>query len=71
MKYYICKYSDYSDLPEPLFTGATGHERKSLDASKFVAWSVGGISWMNGNEPSYTHKEILVELNKSEWIEGA
>jgi len=76
MIYYVCKYADYADLPEPLFTGATaGDEQKSLDGTKFVAWSrepqaTGSISWMHGNEPAYTHKQITAELQSGGWIEG-
>ena len=69
MIYYICVYADYTNLPEPLFVGSTGHETKSIDGSKFVAWSTGSIGWMNGAEPSFTHEEILTELLKPEWNE--
>ena len=75
MKYYICNYADYEELPTILFTGATaGDERKSLDGTKFVVWSkepiaTGSISWMNGTEQSYTHREIRTELNSTEWTE--
>lgn len=73
INYYICNYADYTDLPAILFNGATvGDERKSLDGARFIAWSTepqatGSISWMNGTEQSYTHEEILTELQKPEW----
>jgi hypothetical protein len=71
MIYYICTYEDYTELPSVLFQGATqSEERKSLNGSKFVVWSIGGISWLNGAEPTYTHSETLAELQKPEWIEA-
>jgi hypothetical protein len=70
MIYYMCGYADYTELPSILFNGATeGRERQSLDGSKFVAWAIGSISWLNGTEPTYTHDEILAELQKPEWEE--
>jgi len=73
--YYVCNYSDYTDLPKELFYGnsPTGTERKSLSGLKFITRSndhapaMGCLHWMNGNEPSFNHAEILIELNSSEW----
>lgn len=76
MKYYICSYVDYTDLPVKLFNGHTvGDERKSLNGTRFVSRSTepqatGSISWMNGTESSFTHDEILTELQKPEWTEA-
>jgi len=75
MIYYICSYSDYTDLPDKLFCGHTpsNNERKSLDELKFVSRckdhepTEGCLSWMNGSEPTFTHTEILAEVAKDEW----
>lgn len=73
IRYYICKYADYTDLPSILFTGAThGKETRSLDGTKFIVWSkepiaTGSISWMNGAEPRFDHDEIISEIQKPEW----
>lgn len=74
MIYYVCSYADYANLPERLFNGHTASdEKKSVDGTKFIAWSTelqatGSISWMNGTEPSFNHDDILIEVNKPEWI---
>ena len=76
VNYYTCNYADYETLPSVLFTGATsGAERKSLDSTKFIVWSIeaiatGSLNWMLGTEQSYTHSEILTELNSTEWTEA-
>jgi len=75
MIFYICKYTDYTDLPAQLFCehSPTGAERKSLDGTKFIvrcdihAQAAGCLSWMNGSETQYTHGEILAELTNLEW----
>ena len=75
MIFYICKYTDYTDLPAQLFCehSPTDAERKSLDGTKFISRcethspDEGCLYWMNGNETSYTHDEILAELTNSEW----
>ncbi len=77
MTYYICSYADYTDLPDKLFCehSPNGHERKSTDETKFItrcsthAPEADCLSWMNDTEPSYTHAEILLELQKPEWSE--
>lgn len=52
-----------------------GHERQSLDGTKFITWCgddakcKGSLSWMKGNEPEYTHAEILEVLRGSEWFD--
>lgn len=75
--FYICNYSDYTDLPDKLFCENSpdgSYERKSLDGTKFVSRcelctpTNGCLSWMNGSEPSFTHSEILIELQKPEWL---
>jgi len=52
-----------------------GHERKSLDGTKFITWcdtdikGQGMFKWMTGNEPEFTHAEILEELKGPEWFD--
>ncbi len=51
-----------------------GHERQSLDGTKFITWCAdekckGSLSWMKGNEPEYTHDEILEVLKGPEWFD--
>jgi hypothetical protein len=75
MKYYICTYSDYTDLPIKLFCdhNIEGMERKSIDGSKFIARckdhnaGEGCLSWMNGDETPLNHAEIIAEIIKPEW----
>lgn len=75
--FYICKYSDYTELPDKLFCvhSPSGHERRSLDGSRFIARcrdnlpSTCCLSWMNGTEPTFNHAEILTEMQEVEWSE--
>jgi hypothetical protein len=73
MKYFICTYADYVDLPDVLYTGhSVGFERKSLDQTKFIIRTdgtpgVGALDWMTGSEPEYTHAQIKIEVAKDEW----
>ena len=61
--FYVCNYADYADLPEVLFEGNTpGKESKSLDGLKFIARGSARLPWMNGDEPQYTHAEILAVI---------
>ncbi len=73
MNYYICNYSDYTDLPDVLFDGNTpSKERSSTNGLMFVARSasVAGhldLSWMAGDETPMTYSEILGELSGEAW----
>lgn len=51
-----------------------GHERQSLDGTKFITWCgdaqcQGSLSWMKGTEQEYTHAEILEILKGPEWFD--
>lgn len=73
MNYYICTYSDYSELPDVLFYGNTpGKERKSANEDDFIVRSDSSIgeydlSWMNGDEEAYSHEEIITAVSSSYW----
>ena len=71
MIYYVCNYADYTNLPDKLFcenNPLEGSERMSLDGLRFIARCEehtiknGCLSWMNGNEPSFSHSGILAEI---------
>jgi len=78
MKYYICNYADYENLPTKLFCDHTPphKEMKSIDGTEFIArcrdhLPTGGcLSWMSGSEAPMNHDEILTELQKPEWTTG-
>ena len=81
IKYIICNYSNYENLPAKLSCCHTeGAERKSINGAKFVTWcgmmkmckdDCVCMVWRNGNEPEFTHDEILAELQGPEWFDPA
>jgi len=54
-----------------------GHERQSLDGTKFITWDredakgLHSLKWMHGNEPEFTHAEILAVLLGADWFDPA
>ena len=71
--YYICTYSDYSELPDILFYGNTpGEERTSVNGEEFIVHSDSSIgeydlSWMTGDEEAYSYGEILTAVSSPYW----
>lgn len=74
MTYYLCTYSDYTDLPSKLFPDHTEiYVRESHDGLRFWVRSDtdtpgnGVLDWMSGSEPSFTHTEHITELKRLCW----
>ena len=78
IEYFICNYADYAATLPTQFSccHTSGHERKSLDGTKFISWcgmkcgiSMACCAWRDKAETSHTHAEILEELKKPEWFD--